>query len=61
MARIDLPGGIAPGRMALGMWRITDGDMPRARIRCAARAAEVDMDRQTWFELLEAARGHAVP
>lgn len=32
-----------------------------ARIRVAARAAEVDMDRQTWFELLEAARGHAVP
>ena len=32
-----------------------------ARLRAAGRAAAVDMDRQTWFELLQAARGHEVP
>ena len=31
------------------------------RIREVAEAARVDMDRQTWFELLAAATGHEVP
>jgi predicted oxidoreductase len=31
------------------------------RIREVSEAAEVDMDRQTWFELLTAATGHEVP
>ena len=31
------------------------------RIREVAEAATVDMDRQTWFELLAAATGHEVP
>ncbi len=32
-----------------------------ARIRELSRAAKVDMDRQTWFELLAAATGQEVP
>lgn len=31
------------------------------RIATFARACEVNMDRQTWFELYELANGHAVP
>lgn len=45
------PAGIAP---VIGTGR-------RDRMEAAARVMSVELDRQSWFMLLEAARGHSVP
>ena len=39
---------------------VVTGSSRLERILRAQRAAELDLDRETWYELLEAARGHEV-